>query len=140
MYFSVCSLSLFLHYCAFWYYLVLQKLDVPHVLSNRLEYLTKCHHFFDPSTHSYAVCLFCVRAICASHFVFMAIGNNAVQFILVCDQKANIACIKTLNDFYLFVTFALLFCIVAVVVTIILNVHNLSQAQQKIRAYVFQSS
>ena len=48
----------------------------------------------------------------------------------VCDQKANIACIKTLNDFWLFVTFALLFCNVAVVVPIILNVHNLSHAQQ----------
>ena len=48
----------------------------------------------------------------------------------VCDQKANIPCIKTLSDFWLFVIFALLFCNVAVVVPIILNVHNLSQAQQ----------
>ena len=46
MYFCVCSFSLFLiHYYAFWYYLVLQKLDVPHVLSNRLEYLTTRRHF-----------------------------------------------------------------------------------------------
>ena len=46
MYFSVCSLSLFLHYCAFWYYLVLQKLTRTNEDENRsvLKLHANHHH------------------------------------------------------------------------------------------------
>ena len=78
IYFSVCQLSLF-NFCVFWYYLII-KLNVPQVLSNRLNIFTIVITF-DPSDHSYAVCVcvcvcFCVRVIYASHFSLIAIYEN----------------------------------------------------------------
>ena len=72
MYFSVCQLF---NFCVFWYYLII-KLNVPQVLSNRLNIFTIRHHFpILPTTHMLCVCVcvcvfvFCVRVICASHSV-----------------------------------------------------------------------
>ena len=126
MYISVCSFSLFLiHYCAFWYSLVLQKLDVPHVLNNCLEYLTTRHHFsILPLIHMLHVCFQCAcNIVLLDLILFLWLYRKTMHLNwFVCDQ--------TFCSFWLLWLLHFLFCIVTAVVLIILNCENPSQAQQ----------
>ena len=75
MYFSVCQLF---NFCAFWYYLII-KLNVPQVLSNRLNIFTIVITSIPPTTHLLCVCVcvcLCVRVIYASHSILIAIYEN----------------------------------------------------------------
>ena len=124
MYFSVCQLSLF-NFCIFWYYLII-KLNVLHVLSNRLNIFTIRHHFLIlPTTHMLCVCVcvfvFCVRVIYASHSISHCyLWKQCIWFD--CYSKQTLTQVKQFANFRSWWQLHSRLCNVAELVPIIFNV------------------
>ena len=97
------------------------------LLRNITRFLQVCSSsLFDPSNHPYAVCLFlCACNLCFSFCSLCYLGNLCFWF----DLSATY--IKTLSAFWFVSDFCTLFCNVAAIVPIILNVHYLFSGSTK---------